>query len=133
MKEKILVVDDDPQIRDIYRRILETNGYLVTLIEDGDKVFPALSVERPDLIILDLMLPGLNGLDILKRVKEDPKFAELKIIILSALSDETSRESAGKFGAFKYFVKSETSTADVMQTVEKALLERIRQSDIGEA
>jgi DNA-binding response OmpR family regulator len=90
---KILVVDDDPDMREALQMILESAGYVVVLAEDGEKCLSMLKQERPDLLILDLLMPRMDGFEVCKALK-DPrhaKYAGMPIIILSSVQEGVSQ------------------------------------------
>jgi DNA-binding response OmpR family regulator len=90
---KILVVDDDPDMREALQMILEAGGYTVVMAEDGEKCLSKLKEERPDLLILDLLMPGMDGFEVCKALK-DPryaKYARMPIIILSSVQEGVSQ------------------------------------------
>ena len=93
MIAKILVVDDDPEIREAISLILEANGYTVVTAQDGAEGLSKLKEEKPDLMILDLLMPKLDGFGVCKELK-DPrwsKYAHIPIIILSSVREDASR------------------------------------------
>ena len=103
MGQHVLVVDDDPTVSDVVRRYLEHADYGVTLAADGIAALDAVASRRPDLVVLDLMLPGLDGLEVARRLRErDP---ELPIVMLTALGDEADRVVGLSFGADDYVTK----------------------------
>ena len=89
---KILVVDDDPDMRETLQMILESGGHKVFLAEDGEQCLAKLKEERPDLLILDLLMPNMDGFEVCKALK-DPrlaKYAKIPIVILSSVQEEVS-------------------------------------------
>ncbi|MBW2194513.1 MAG: response regulator [Deltaproteobacteria bacterium] len=90
---KILVVDDDPDMRETLQMILESGGYTVVLAEDGEQCLAVLKEERPDMLILDLLMPKMDGFEVCKALK-DPrlaKYADIPIIILSSVQEDVSQ------------------------------------------
>jgi len=93
MSAKILVVDDDPEIREAISLILEANGYTLVTAQDGAEGLSKLKEEKPDLMVLDLLMPRLDGFGVCKELK-DPrwsKYAHIPIIILSSVREDASR------------------------------------------
>lgn len=105
MGKKILVVEDNPQMRNIVSIRLEINGYSVITAENGEEALEKAKKENPDLMILDLMLPKINGFEVSRMLKFDDKYKKLPIIVLSALDQKGDREKAMKSGADAYFIK----------------------------
>ena len=83
MKGEILIVDDEDMIRDVLRLNLVRAGYLVSEAESGEEALEKIQERRPDLIILDLMMPGINGFDVCEKIRENEEMADLPVIILS--------------------------------------------------
>ncbi len=104
-KKKILVVDDELDVQSIISFRLEINGYDISVASDGQDGLDKIKAEKPDLVLLDLMLPKINGFEICRMIKFDEKFKDLPIIILSALDKEDDRKKAMDAGADAYFLK----------------------------
>jgi DNA-binding response OmpR family regulator len=117
MKTRILVVDDDVEITDLYRSALETRHYKVFTANSGTEALSVAEKELPDLILLGVMMPDFHGLNVLKMIKSDRKLKNIKVLILTALSDPKIKEKAKKMGAVDYLIKSETNMAEVIQFV----------------
>jgi DNA-binding response OmpR family regulator len=101
--QRVLVVDDDPTVSDVVRRYLERAGLAVTLAADGYAALRAYEAERPDLVVLDLMLPGLDGLEVCRRLRSRPD--EVPIVMLTALGEEADRVLGLQLGADDYVTK----------------------------
>lgn len=102
---RILVVDDEPHIRRVLGTVLEEHGYLVTLASDGDEGLAELGERHVDLVILDLMMPGASGLEILSHIRSDPERSATPVIILTAKGQDTDREAAFAGGANDFLTK----------------------------
>jgi len=103
MGQLVLVVDDDPTVSDVVRRYLERADFEVTLASDGMAALAAAAARRPDLVVLDLMLPGLDGLEVCRRLREsDP---DVPVVMLTALGDEADRVVGLSLGADDYVTK----------------------------
>jgi DNA-binding response OmpR family regulator len=101
--QHVLVVDDDPTVSDVVRRYLERADLEVTLASDGPSALALIEARRPDLVVLDLMLPGLPGLEVARRLRErDP---DLPIVMLTALGEESDRVLGLSLGADDYVTK----------------------------
>jgi len=98
--QRVLVVDDEPTVRDVVARYLERDGYVVREVGDGDEVAAAIESFRPDLVVLDVMLPGTSGLDVLRELGN-----RVPVILLTARTDETDRVLGLELGADDYVVK----------------------------
>jgi DNA-binding response OmpR family regulator len=98
----VLVVDDEPKIRDIARRYLEADGFTVTECADGPGALAAARDQRPDLIVLDVMLPGLDGIEVLRRLRES---SQVPVILLTARDEEVDKLIGLAVGADDYMTK----------------------------
>ena len=105
MSVSILVVDDDPQIVRLVRSYMEQAGWQVTTLLRGDEVLPSVRSQRPDLIVLDLMLPGSDGLEVLRTLRGDPALATLPVLLLTARVDDVDRIVGLELGADDYVTK----------------------------
>ncbi len=105
MGKKVLLVDDEPDALEIYAMRLEIMGYQVVKADDGEKALALAKTERPDLIILDLMLPKIEGFDVCRSLKFDDEYKNIPIVILSALSQSSDKKKAMDAGADDYFSK----------------------------
>jgi DNA-binding response OmpR family regulator len=100
---KIIIVDDDEKVTTLLGRFLSANGYQVTTVNDSSKAMQAAGTLRPDLIILDIMMPYPDGFTLCKMLRDDPKFAKTPILIITALDNSNSK--ATTFGANDYLAK----------------------------
>ena len=103
MPRRILVVDDDPDVQQVLRRFLGEDDYEVSTVDDGDSAMRRLQREPPDLVLLDLDMPGLNGLEVLRRISVAG--IDVAVIVLSGHSDEKAFELAIELGAKSYLRK----------------------------
>jgi len=104
-KKKILVVDDSQDMRSILSMRFRINGYDVIMAQDGQEGLDKIKEEMPNLVILDLMLPKIDGYEVCRMLKFDDKYKNIPIIILSALDQQEDREKAIGSGADAYFIK----------------------------
>jgi DNA-binding response OmpR family regulator len=103
MGQRVLVVDDDPTVSDVVRRYLERDGFAVTLAADGPAALMAFGAERPELVVLDLMLPGIDGLEVCRRMRAAAP--DLPVVMLTALGEEADRVLGLEIGADDYVTK----------------------------
>lgn len=102
---KILIIDDDKTMTDLLKALLSMEGHTPTAVNDSTKAIEIAGSVDPDLITLDLMMPGLTGYELCELLHQDPKFANIPIIIVSARDDADSRQRALRAGAKDYVVK----------------------------
>ena len=105
MTQRILVVDDDREVARLMRSYLERAGYAVQVAYDGDTAWHMLRADRPDLLLLDLMLPGRDGYEITRLLRGDPNLAHIPIIMLTARIDDTDKIVGLEMGADDYVTK----------------------------
>jgi DNA-binding response OmpR family regulator len=117
----ILLVEDDPKIIEIYTPKLRQSGFKVEIVTKGSEVFKKIKEEKPDLLLLDVVLPHLNGWEILRKIKEDEKLKDLKIIVFSNLSQKKEVEKALKLGAEKYLIKAHYTPAELVEEIKEVL------------
>jgi CheY-like chemotaxis protein len=89
--KKILVADDDSRNRKLLETLLGADGYVVTTVNSGQATLDAVASERPDLILLDLMMPGMDGFEVVRRLKNDAETRDIPIVMVTALDDSGSR------------------------------------------
>lgn len=105
MNEKILIVDDEPQIHAVIGKLLTSEGYSISSALNAEEAFQAVKKEKPDLIILDVMMPKVSGIDVCNKLKEDPKTKDILILILSARDSQANRIEGLTHGADDYVSK----------------------------
>lgn len=121
MAIKILLAEDDIQLIDLYNRKFALDGYDVQIAEDGQKAIEALKEFKPDVAILDIMMPMVNGLEVLKFIKETDGLKDIITIMLTNLSDEKTAEKIYELGATEYLVKAELTPLEVSSKVKELL------------
>lgn len=121
--KSILLVDDDLTLREMYSERLKAEGFVVEMAKDGEEALAKAGEDHPNLILLDIMMPKINGLDALKRLKENPETKEIPVIVLTALIQDREKMESITRGADDYIVKSEMMPGEVIQKV-RALLEK---------
>ena len=126
----VLVVDDEPTIGEVVGRYLQRAGYTTRVAHDGRGALAAVEAERPDLVVLDLMLPGLDGLEVMRRLRDRDPAARLAIILLTARGEESDRVIGLRLGADDYVVKP-FSPAELVARVD-AVLRRVDTAGEGE-
>ena len=131
MTPEVLVVEDEPDIRGLIVHHLTQDGFRCRTAGDGAEALAQLRAGPPDLIVLDLMLPGMNGLEVTRRLRAEPAWARLPIIMLTAKADEVDRTVGLEMGADDYIVKP-FSPKELLARV-RAVLRRAQPPDDGRA
>ena len=119
---RILVVEDHPTMREAMRLVLEGEGFAIDEASDGDSALEMVRADPPDLVFLDLNIPGVSGTDVLRALKSDPATAAVSVIIVTATGEE-GRERVIRLGADEYFTKPFSPLA-LLGTVERVLERR---------
>lgn len=122
MPEKILIVDDEPHIVTSLRFLMQQKGHEVAVIEDGQEALDYILAQPPRLVLLDVMLPTLDGYEVCQRIRQNPKTAHIKIIMLTAMGRSDDKEKGLELGADLYITKP-FSTRQLVADVQ-ALLEQ---------
>ena len=120
-KKKILLVEDDMALSAVYRSRLEIEGFEVREANNGEDALSATVEYRPDLILLDVMMPKISGFDVLDILRNTPETANVRIIMLTALSQPKDKERAESLGVDDYLVKSQVVIGDVVARVKHHL------------
>jgi DNA-binding response OmpR family regulator len=123
MRKKILICDDDPLLVDLVRYRLGARGYDVVVAENGGEAMAKIEAEPPDAVVLDAMMPVLDGYEVLRRIRESPATADIPVVMLTARRGEQDVLSALELGASEYMVKPfipEELVARLGRLIEKA-------------
>ncbi len=119
--KKILVVEDDKGLRRALTFMLEQVGHKLVLAQDGEEALRLVLEETPSLILLDLIIPKINGFEVLRRLKENPTTRDIPVVCFSNLSQDSDREQVLQMGAVEFVMKSEISVDQVLGIVSKYL------------
>lgn len=120
-KKKILLVEDDVALAAVYRSRLELEGFEVHEVHDGEDALSASVSFKPDLILLDAMMPKISGFDVLDILRNTPETTNIRVIMLTALSQPKDKERAEQLGVDDYLVKSQVVISDVVARVRHHL------------
>lgn len=113
MPTRVLIAEDEPNITAALRFLLEREGYRVACVEDGSAALAELRAQPPDLLVLDVMLPSVNGFDVLKHVKNQPGLSRIKVLVLTAKGQPQDKKIATEIGADAFLTKP-FATAEVV-------------------
>lgn len=120
-KKKILLVEDDAALASVYKTRLEAEGFDVKHVDNGEGALTAALEYRPDLVVLDVMMPKIDGFDVLDILRQTPETTSVRVIMLTALSQAKDKERAEQLGADDYLVKSQVVITDVIARVKHHL------------
>lgn len=121
MTKKVLIVEDDPFIVDIYASQLRGQGYLVDTANTGELALEKIKQNCPDVLLLDLILPGIDGWEVLKNLRQDPRTKELKVMVISNLNQKENADNISNLGVIKYLLKIQTSPEDIASAVKEVI------------
>ncbi|MEI9913550.1 MAG: response regulator [Candidatus Saccharibacteria bacterium] len=119
--KRVLLVEDDDSLANVYTTRLQGEGLDVRRVANGEDALAAALNYQPNLVVLDVMMPKVSGFDVLDILRNTPETADLKIIMLTALSQDSDKERAETLGVDEYLVKSQVVIADVIERIKHHL------------
>lgn len=119
--KQILLIEDDPFISDIYTTKFKEAGLSLVVAADGKEGLKKMKEKKPDLVLLDIVLPSATGWEILREMERDEKLKNIKVVILSNLSQREEIEKGLKLGAAKYLIKAHHTPSEVVKEIKKIL------------
>ncbi|HET6747506.1 MAG TPA: response regulator [Candidatus Saccharimonadales bacterium] len=120
-KKKILLVEDDTALAAVYKSRLELEGFEIREVNNGEEALSAAIDFKPDLILLDAMMPKISGFDVLDILRNTPETTNIRVIMLTALSQPKDKERAESLGVDDYLVKSQVVIGDVVERIKHHL------------
>ncbi len=117
MIQNVLIIEDDSFLRDLLKKKLESFGFKTSEAIDGDKGIKKTKEEKPDLVLLDLLLPTTDGFEVLSRIQEDPSTSAIPVIVLSNLGQKEDIDRCLKLGALDYLIKAQSTPDDIVAKV----------------
>jgi len=117
MAQNILIIEDDSFLRDLLKKKLKSFGFGVLEAVDGDKGLKKVKEEKPDLILLDLLLPTTDGFEVLSKIKQDPTTSSIPVIILSNLGQKEDVDKGLSLGAMDYLIKAQSTPDDIVAKI----------------
>jgi len=121
MAKKILIIEDDKFLRELIFRKLINEGYDVKEAVDGEDGLKIAEKEKPDLILLDLILPEMDGFEVLAKIKEKPALSQIPVIILSNLGQREDIEKGLSMGAVDYLIKAHFTPAEIVEKIRNVI------------
>lgn len=120
-KKKILLVEDDTALASVYKSRLELEGFEVNHVANGELALSSAIEFKPDLVLLDAMMPKINGFDVLDILRNTPETTNIHVVMLTALSQPSDKDRAKDLGADDYLVKSQVVISDVVERIRHHL------------
>ena len=121
MAYKILLAEDDIQLVEMYKRKFQLEGFEVQIAEDGQQALDLLETFTPDIAILDIMMPKVTGLEVLKEIRNNPNTKDMLVVMLTNLGSETTAEEIYKLGATEYIVKADMTPLEASNKIKEIL------------
>jgi DNA-binding NarL/FixJ family response regulator len=118
---KVLIVEDEDILRKAYVRLFTLENFLVTEAENGQVALEKIKKANPDIVILDILMPVMNGLEFLQKIDLSKRFPQTKVLVLSNLSDKNTLEEAVRLGAARHVIKSSMSPGQLVLAVRSLL------------
>lgn len=120
---KILIIEDDPLVSRMYDKVLSAEGFDVEIAKDGSEGIEKVKTVKPDLVFCDIMMPRMNGIEVLEALKTDPETKDIPVVMLTNLAGTQDAEATLAKGAYAYMVKSEFKPKDVADKAKQILAE----------
>jgi DNA-binding response OmpR family regulator len=121
---KVLLIEDDKFLRRVLEKKLSAEGFEVVSAVDGDEALEKIITDKPDIILLDIILPKKSGFLVLENVKKDPELRKIPVLIISNLGQDEDVKKGLSLGAIEYFVKAKVSLDDVVKKVKEYALQQ---------
>lgn len=123
-KYKILLAEDNKILRTALKDKFEREGFLVALAVDGNEVLPQIKAEKPDILLLDIIMPGKTGFDVMEDAKLSGELKNIPIVIISNLGQQSEIKKGLELGAVAYLVKSDLSISGVVEKIKEQLVKK---------
>lgn len=123
-KIKILLIEDDPFLLNMYATKFELEGFEIFSADDGERALKAANKDRPDIILLDVLLPKMDGFEVLKELKKNEETKAVPVILLTNLSQRDDVEKGMALGAVDYLIKAHFMPTEVVEKIKKILAEK---------
>jgi len=121
VKQKVLIIEDDRFLRELIARKLSDNDFVTVEAMDGEEGIKKVKEEKPDLILLDLILPSIDGFEVLSQIKKDENLKSIPVIILSNLGQKEEVEKGLKMGAVDYLIKAHFTPGEIIEKIKNVL------------
>jgi len=117
----LLLIEDNPLLTGMYKAAFEKKGIEVLVAHDGESGLTIVKERKPSLVLLDMLMPGIDGLTVLERIKKDPQIADTAVVMLTIVQDEEKQKRARELGATDYLVKPDLELREIVERVMRHL------------
>lgn len=117
MPPKLLIIEDEPLLREMYFQAFTEQGLEIVSAETAEEGLFMIEQEKPDLVLLDILLPNDNGLEMLEQIRRDPNTAKTKVLVFSNFDDKTARQKAEQLGVLDYLIKTDFTPQEIIDKV----------------
>ena len=117
----LLLIEDNPLLTGMYKAAFEKKGIEVLVAHDGESGLTIVKERKPSLVLLDMLMPGIDGLTVLERIKKDPQIADTTVVMLTVVQDEEKQKRARELGATDYLVKPDLELREIVERVMRHL------------
>lgn len=117
--KSVLIIDDDMTLREMYDEYLKASGFLVVTAQDGEEGLQQAKQSKPSAILLDLMMPKMNGIEVLRRLKADDELKSIPVIVFTALIQDLEKQESFAAGASEYVVKTEVTPKSILTKIQE--------------
>ncbi len=119
--KRILIIDDDLFVSDLYSLDLQKAGFIVTTASSGEMGLSKIQIEKPDIVLLDIAMPGLDGIKVLEKIRENKEFNAIRVLLLTNIRDDQTIRLGLSKGADGYLLKTSLTPEQVVTEVQKSL------------
>lgn len=117
--KSVLIIDDDSTLREMYEEYLKASGFTVVTAQDGQEGLDQAKLSKPSAVLLDLMMPKMNGIEVLRRLKADDELKDIPVIVFTALIQDLEKQESFAAGASDYVVKTEVTPKSILQKIQQ--------------
>jgi DNA-binding response OmpR family regulator len=128
---KVLIIEDEEALRGVLQEKMQSAGFEISVAKDGDEGWGMAKSQKPDIILLDLVLPKHNGFDVLYTIKQDPELKDIPVFVLSNLAEDENLKKALALGAEDYFVKAQHPINEIVEKVKSRLNGSVQQGALS--
>ena len=116
-KKAILLIEDNPLLTGLYSAGFKKKGFEVLVVHNGEEGLKIIQKERPDIVVLDLFMPGMTGIEVLQKIRENPEIKDTKVVVLTISTKDEDKKKVKELGVLDYLVKQELHLTEIVERV----------------